>query len=145
MHVLSTFVQLKSVLLISCVFWISSSSQNAGSQLCVRFLEIFYFIESVVFEYFTVWAGIFLNLSWQACLKFFDQSNETQISGSLVPPVLLFSPPRVVTASQLHLDYIVSAWHRQLCLIHLSFVWFIWALFDSSERLPVDGGSHMCR
>ena len=34
-HVLSCFVLSKSVLLISCVFWIFF--QNAGSQLCFRF------------------------------------------------------------------------------------------------------------
>ena len=35
LHVLSCFILLKSVLLISCVFWIFF--QNAGSQLCFRF------------------------------------------------------------------------------------------------------------
>ena len=35
LHILSCFVQLKSVLLISCVFWVFF--QNDGSQLCFRF------------------------------------------------------------------------------------------------------------
>ena len=39
-HVLSCFVLSKSVLLISCVFWIFF--QNAGSQLCFRFLFWFF-------------------------------------------------------------------------------------------------------
>ena len=39
LHVLSCSVLLKSVLLISCVFWIFF--QNAGSQLCFRFFFFF--------------------------------------------------------------------------------------------------------
>ena len=41
MHVLSCFVQLKGVRLITCVFWIFI--QNAGSQLCFRFFFFFFF------------------------------------------------------------------------------------------------------
>ena len=41
LHVLSCFVQLESVLLISCVFWILF--QNAGSQLCFRFFFFFFY------------------------------------------------------------------------------------------------------
>ena len=39
LHVLSCFVKIKSVLLISCVFWIFF--QNAGSQPCFRFFFVF--------------------------------------------------------------------------------------------------------
>ena len=42
LHVLSCSVLLKSLLLISCVFWVFF--QNASSQLCFRFFFFFFFL-----------------------------------------------------------------------------------------------------
>ena len=78
LHVLSCFVLLKSVLLISCVF--SIFFQNAGSQLCFRFflenvhvLFCFVRLESVLFNLLCVLDLAFslsLSLSerWQSTL-----------------------------------------------------------------------------
>ena len=52
LHVLSCFVQLKSVLLISCVFWIFFL--NAGSQLCLRSLS----------KYFIPTIGVYIKMAY---------------------------------------------------------------------------------
>ena len=51
LHVLSCFVQLKSVLLISCVFWIFFL--NAGSQLCFRLRNFKYFFLYLILPSFS--------------------------------------------------------------------------------------------